>query len=321
MFEITIAVCTYRRPLMLEKCLDSLICQKIPEINYEILVIDNCPKENSRYIVRKILDEYPNHTIRYYMEPALGIAHARNRAIRESRGEWIAFIDDDEIAEESWLLNLKNGAVCYDENSYLFGGKIVLDFDLSQLPWLPPKFYGYFSHVDHGEDIKILNLHKEEYILTSNMFFKKAALKEIIFQEDLGHKGYMEGGGEDIRFVQDLDKIGMMQVYIPKAIVKHSMTLERLMPHRLLTRLFSTGAKQISLMRQEPRSFALYFKEQIYNFRIAVMFLIRGILCHLSNKEREKIYNYGNALLYLGRFVANINVKWAETLTALANVK
>jgi glucosyl-dolichyl phosphate glucuronosyltransferase len=321
MFEITIAVCTYRRPLMLDKCLYSLITQKIPEINYEILVVDNCPKENSHYIVQKISDKYHNHTLRYFKEPALGIAHARNRAIRESRGKWIAFIDDDEIAEESWLLNLKNGALCYNDNSYLFGGKIVLDFDLSQLPWLPPKFYGYFSHVDHGEDIKILDLHKEEYILTSNMFFKKVALKEILFQEDLGHKGYMEGGGEDIRFVQDLDKIGIMQVYIPKAIVKHSVTLERLKPHRLLTRLFSTGAKQISLTRQEPRSFSLYFKEQIYNFRIAVMSLIRGILCHSSNNVKDKIYHYGNALLYFGRFVANINVKWAEKLTALANVK
>jgi glycosyltransferase involved in cell wall biosynthesis len=306
---------------MLEKCLGSLIYQKIPGIDYEILVIDNCPKENSQYIVRKISDEYHNQTIRYYLEPALGTTHARNRAIRESRGEWIAFIDDDEIAEESWLINLKNGAVCYDQNSYLFGGKIVLDFDLSRLPWLPPKFYKYFAQVDHGEDIKILDLGKEEYILTSNMFFKKATLKETLFQEDLGHKGYMEGGGEDTRFVQDLDKIGIMQVYIPKAIVKHSVALERLRPHWLLTRLFSTGVTQISIICQEPRSFTLYFKEQIYNSRIAVMFLIRGVLCHWSNKEREKIYNYGNALLYLGRFVANINVKWAETFTALANFK
>jgi len=321
MFEITIAVCTYRRPLMLKKCLDSLICQKIPKINYEILVIDNCPKENSQYIVRKILDEYQNQTIRYYIEPTLGTTHARNRAIRESRGEWIAFIDDDEVAEKSWLLNLKNSALCYDENSYLFGGKIVLDFDLSQLPWLPPKFYKYFAQVDHGEDIKILDLHKEEYILTSNMFFKKAALKKILFQEDLGHKGYMEGGGEDTRFVQDLDKIGVMQVYIPKAIVKHSVALERLRPHWILNRLFSTGVTQISIICKEPRSFICYFKEQIYNFRIAVMFLFRGILFHCSNRESEKIYNYGNALLYLGRFVANINVRWAETLTALANFK
>ena len=321
MFEITIAVCTYRRPLMLKKCLDSLICQKIPKINYEILVIDNCPKENSQYIVRKILNEYQNQTIRYYIEPTLGTTHARNRAIRESRGEWIAFIDDDEVAEKSWLLNLKNSALCYDENSYLFGGKIVLDFDLSQLPWLPPKFYGYFSHVDHGEETKILDLQKEEYILTSNMFFKKAALKGILFQEDLGHKGYMEGGGEDIRFVQDLDKIGIMQVYIPKAIVKHYVTLERLKPNQLLTRLFSTGVNQITLTCQEPRSVTLYFKEQIYNFRIALIFLIRGILCYWSNKGKDKIYNYGNALLYLGRFVANINVKWADRLTALANVK
>jgi len=164
-------------------------------------------------------------------------------------------------------------------------------------------------------------LHKEEYILTSNMFFKKAALKEILFQEDLGHKGYMEGGGEDTRFVQDLDKIGVIQVYIPKAIVKHSVALERLRPHWLLTRLFSTGVTQVSIIRPEPRSFALYFKEQIYNFRIAAMFLFRGVLCHLSNKGRGEIYNYGNALLHLGRFVANINVKWAEKLTALANVK
>ena len=61
--------------------------------------------------------------------------------------------------------------------------------------------------------------------------------------------------------------------------------------------------------------------KQIYNFRIAVMSLIRGILCHSSNNVKDKIYHYGNALLYLGRFVANINVKWAERLTALANVK
>ena len=47
---------------MLEKCLDSLIYQKIPGIDYEILVIDNCPKENSHYIVQEISDKYHNHT-------------------------------------------------------------------------------------------------------------------------------------------------------------------------------------------------------------------------------------------------------------------
>ena len=90
------AICTRDRTDQLRRALRSLMGQtRKPE---EILVVDNAPGgPATRNLVR---DEFPG--VRYVMEPVPGLDFARNRALRETSREIVAFMDDDVVAGPGW---------------------------------------------------------------------------------------------------------------------------------------------------------------------------------------------------------------------------
>lgn len=62
--------------------------------NWELIIVDDCSTDNTDEIVASFNDE----RIRYFRnEKNSGAALTRNRAIREARGEWIAFLDSDDL--------------------------------------------------------------------------------------------------------------------------------------------------------------------------------------------------------------------------------
>jgi glycosyltransferase involved in cell wall biosynthesis len=97
---ISVAVCTRNRHYSIGATLESLRHQRYD--SYEVMVIDNAPADDATE--RMLREQYPQ--MRYILEPQPGLDNARNRAMRESRGEIVAFIDDDAIADPSWLQGL-----------------------------------------------------------------------------------------------------------------------------------------------------------------------------------------------------------------------
>ena len=80
---------------MLDNALQSLIVQEIDDgILCEILVVDNASTDNTKRIV-EVASKRSSIPIRYIFENRKGVAQARNRGIKESYGNWIAFFDDD----------------------------------------------------------------------------------------------------------------------------------------------------------------------------------------------------------------------------------
>jgi glycosyltransferase involved in cell wall biosynthesis len=97
---LSVAVCTRHRPEQLRRALGSLLSQSEPPL--EILVVDNGSEDGStRDLLRQ---ELP--AVRYLVEPVAGLDFARNRALREARGEVVAFLDDDAVAAPEWAAAL-----------------------------------------------------------------------------------------------------------------------------------------------------------------------------------------------------------------------
>lgn len=83
-----------------KKLIDELLYQKInsyPET--EIIVIENNSKEDMSF-----LDDYENIIVRHEIIP--GAAHARNKGLDIARGEYIAFIDNDDFISTDYLHQL-----------------------------------------------------------------------------------------------------------------------------------------------------------------------------------------------------------------------
>jgi GT2 family glycosyltransferase len=93
---VSAAICTRGRPAQLERALASLAGQSSPPL--EVLVIDNAPPDDrTRDLVRQ---DFP--AVRYVRESVPGLDFARNRALSEARGEIVAFLDDDAVADRDW---------------------------------------------------------------------------------------------------------------------------------------------------------------------------------------------------------------------------
>jgi glycosyltransferase involved in cell wall biosynthesis len=91
----TVAVCTRDRPDDLRRCLTAL-CALTPPAD-EIIIVDNAPSDD------RTLDVCRGFPVRYIREDVKGLNWARTRAALESRGEIVAYTDDDATPDPRWL--------------------------------------------------------------------------------------------------------------------------------------------------------------------------------------------------------------------------
>jgi peptidoglycan/xylan/chitin deacetylase (PgdA/CDA1 family)/glycosyltransferase involved in cell wall biosynthesis len=92
---ISIAIPTRNHPGELADCLRSLVPVRGKAI--EVIVVDNASDTDA---TQKVAEEFG---ARYLCEPVIGLERARNRTIREAKGEVIAFLDDDCQVDPGWL--------------------------------------------------------------------------------------------------------------------------------------------------------------------------------------------------------------------------
>jgi len=101
--HISVCVCTYKRPEFLERTLETIAVQETGgQFTFSIVVADNDKAESARQTV----EQFASHSaieVRYCPEPRQGIALARNKAVENAQGDFVAFIDDDEFAPATWL--------------------------------------------------------------------------------------------------------------------------------------------------------------------------------------------------------------------------
>jgi len=93
---VTVAVCTRDRPDQLERLLQSLMRQTFQP--RATLVVDNAP---STHATEQLVRRFPG--VRYVREAIPGLDFARNRALRESDSEVVAYVDDDAVVAEDWV--------------------------------------------------------------------------------------------------------------------------------------------------------------------------------------------------------------------------
>jgi GT2 family glycosyltransferase len=219
--DISVVVCTYNRIEMLQAALESLTCQETDEkFTYEVLIIDNGSTDGTCDFANSFIKKTPKVPIRYICERERGIAAARNRGIKEVRGEWIAFFDDDQWAEPYWLLELYKVATKYEADCV--GGAVLLDlpdsanFKLSSFcrrSALREILLGY----EPEKCSKKVDLGTCNIIIRRNLFERIGTFDTNILT-----------GGEDSDFFWRASKKGAKMWNAPKGVVHHIIPESRL---------------------------------------------------------------------------------------------
>ncbi len=266
--KITVILCTYNRCESLAKTLESIAASILPEsVEWEVLVVDNNSKDQTREVAENISDLYPGR-FRYIHEPQQGLSHARNTGIRAARGDILAFTDDDVIVEPTWLDNLTAPLRSGDWGGA--GGRILLG-DFQQPSWLTisgaHNLGGPLAQFDIGD--QPIPLDRAPF--GASMSFKKSVFEKFGgFRTDLGRSGGNLIGNEDTEFGARIMDGGEKIVYVPSAIVHHAVEERRLKKDYFLAYHFDYGR---ALIREKgyrkpvgfvPRSF-ISFSNRLLN--------------------------------------------------------
>ncbi len=115
---ISICMPTYRRPERLAQTLSDIAAQTL--LPSEIVIVDNDPDGSARAVVEAFAQQHAGSlTVRYAIQPEKNIALTRNMTLALATGPWLAFIDDDERASDTWLEKLLACALSHDAGGVL----------------------------------------------------------------------------------------------------------------------------------------------------------------------------------------------------------
>ncbi len=219
--DISVNICTYNRSEMLGDALRSVMCQETDnKFSFEIVVVDNVSTDSTKAVVQHVAKDSPV-AVRYVFEKAKGVAQARNRGIKESQGAWIAFFDDDQIATANWLGQLyevavKTGAQCV-------GGAVHLDLPAEQLRELGYLCRRVLQESRPGD--RLCRYQGRDFPGSGNMLVARAVFDSIgLFDCS------MVRGGSDWDFGIRARRAGFDMWYTSRAVIRHRIPPNRLMP-------------------------------------------------------------------------------------------
>lgn len=143
--HIGVCICTYKRPDLLDRLLSRLAEQQTDGLlEFSVTIVDNDAAESARSVAESHV-RTGALAVSYNVEPQQSIALARNRAVENAKGDFLAFIDDDEFPAGDWLACLYRSWTTYKADGIL--GPVVPHFDAPPPRWIVRgKFYERATH-------------------------------------------------------------------------------------------------------------------------------------------------------------------------------
>ncbi len=238
--EITVCICTYRRPELLERLLVALAKQRTDgRFHFSCVVVDNDGTASARPLIERLQPTLP-FPIRYDVEPARNFALVRNRAIGLASGKLFAFIDDDEVPREDWLIQMLR---VLDEH----GADAVLGPVRPYFEGEPPRWIVRSGVCDRPPHPTGMVLHWRQ-TRTGNVLLRAAMIKD----EGLRFDPAYASGGEDIDFFRRAAGAGKNFVWCEEGAVYELVPESRLRRSYHLKRAFLQGRLSLKYATDRP---------------------------------------------------------------------
>jgi glycosyltransferase involved in cell wall biosynthesis len=249
---ISVAVCTHNRARHLRRALASLAEQTLGRECWEVLVIDNASTDETRSVVEEHRGALPR--LRYQLEPTVGVSSARNAAWRGARGEFVAYLDDDAVADASWLERILDFLTSVEPTPGAVGGKVDPIWEGPRPEWLSDTTAAALSLVDWSDSP--VALRPDQWIVAANIAFPRRIVEEAGgFRLDLGRRGRILLSNEENLLRLQIERLGYVCYYHPEIRVRHHVHASRLTRTWFLKRSRWQGISDARLeAHAQPRS-------------------------------------------------------------------
>lgn len=231
---VDVCICTFRRPHVVNT-LASVSLLEIPEgVSLRVIVADNDDTPSAQIAVEGAAAQH-GLNLRYLHAPARNISVARNACLDAATGDYLAFIDDDEIVETGWLKALLAEA----EKSYapIVLGPVYAIYAPTTPHWMragdfhstKPTWVNGIIRTGYAGNVLILR--------------SAPALQGLRFREDLGISG-----GEDTAFFGSAHAAGALIAYAKDAVALEGVPEQRATYAWLRGRRFRYGQTHAMLL-------------------------------------------------------------------------
>lgn len=195
---VSVVVPHYRDLKGLDRCLKALMAQTYPKDQVQIVIADNASPEGAD-VVAEVIDGRAELVV----VPERGAGPARNGGVREARGEILAFIDSDCVAEPEWLVEGVRALEAFD----FVGGRVkVLVGDPAHMT--PAEAFEAVFAFDFKTYIE-----KKGFSGAGNLFCPRRVFDAV--------GGFRVIMSEDVDWSRRATAAGFRLGYAPRAIVGH----------------------------------------------------------------------------------------------------
>ena len=303
MNHLVIGIPTYKRPLLLEKLVNSIYTCSIDEkfiSAVDILIIDNDQNQTAKATTSGLKNNCPfNFKLHYHNYPLKGLSNVRNEILEKAylfEPDFIVFVDDDEYVTKPWLNELIYTIV--NNKGDMAMGPVIPEFEVSVSKALSNWFFP-----PHYENNK-----KLDFIFTGNLIMRSKFLKEHQLQFD---KRFNNIGSEDFYFGICVLKENGTIYYAAKAIAYEYISKKRATLKWLLQRRYRGANTYIYILILEKEFIGILRK-----IIISLIYIILGIVCLLLLPFKFK-YRYIGILKIaegFGGVTGLMNIRYNEYL-------
>jgi cellulose synthase/poly-beta-1,6-N-acetylglucosamine synthase-like glycosyltransferase len=200
--SVTVVVPAYNSQETIAACIESLLNLRYPREKLDIIIVDNGSSDNTAAIASR-------YSVKVLREERCGAAAARNRGIREAKGEYVAFTDSDCQVAPDWLSTLVRTAL--DSKSDAVGGRIVNAVST------PIARFTEDQRVMNQEDAVRGVMVPFPFIITANALFRRKTLEDVNGFD----VAFVDAAAEDDDLGWRLHARGCVFAYAHDAVVYH----------------------------------------------------------------------------------------------------
>lgn len=273
--ELSIVISTYNNGVSLIRTLNSVAKQDADKSLWECIVVNNASTDDTAILVENFMAEHKDINWRVVTEMQQGLSYARNRGVAESKGNFVAFIDDDETINEGFVsayidLFLNHGA-------FVAAGVLKVCYDSKR-----PKWMSYYTEkmianpFELGD--KIVTITSSITPTGGNMAFNREIFNLYgNFDTNLGRKGNTLLGGEENDLFERIRDLGERIFYTPHAIATHHIADSKLTPEYFDKLSYGVGVSKRLRAEKSGTERELYSderKKRFYAFILAMLYTI-----------------------------------------------
>jgi glycosyltransferase involved in cell wall biosynthesis len=304
---LTIGICSYNRKEFAINLINNLLMlqekSKEPHVKIQIIICANGCTDGTYDFIKNnfIIESEYQESYGYYIDQANiseiyekenmitlinvgegNLSKARNTIMAHSKGEYIAFLDDDIKLDNSWLDAAKTGPMKKDDT--IFGGKIYLwdstgkmEDKIDRLPYYHKRLLGLN---DHGNERKLVDW---PFVFGGNFIISRR-IAAIVgqFNSKFGRHGGVRLGGEEAEYFIRAKSKNFKFEYLPDLCVGHLVNQDRLKNDYLINSARGVGRSRAIL----PDRCHLISKDRIIN----------SVKALLDKAEQPNFYNNYNLL-------------------------